>query len=142
MEKASAKDEERFNKAVEIYAKKYNLTIYSLIKFIEEKIAVSPETKNIILAEILNNRSREEAITKEQLKMYLHMVAAAQTKVDIRGKKIESFHHFYRLAFKENKSKEEGKPTPDAKGERKEENGDRKKEAEITDHQLKKEKTP
>jgi hypothetical protein len=32
--------------------------------------------------------------------MYLHMVAAAQAKVDIRGKKLESFHQFYRLAFR------------------------------------------
>ncbi len=37
--------------------------------------------------------------------MYLHMVAAAQSKVDIRGKKIETFHQFYRLSFKESKSK-------------------------------------
>jgi hypothetical protein len=35
MDKSNAKDEERFNKAVEIYAKKYQLNIYSLIKFIE-----------------------------------------------------------------------------------------------------------
>jgi hypothetical protein len=46
-------DEERFNKAVDIYIKKYQLTIYSLIKFIEEKIAVTPQAKDIIVTEIL-----------------------------------------------------------------------------------------
>lgn len=48
--------------------------------------------------------------------MYLHLVAAAQAKVDIRGKKLESFHQFYRLAFKESKPKEDGKAVPDVKG--------------------------
>lgn len=55
-------------------------------------------------------------MSKEQLKMYLHLVAAAQAKVDIRGKKLESFHQFYRLTFKESKSKEEGKAVSDTKG--------------------------
>jgi hypothetical protein len=31
--------------------------------------------------------------------MYLHLVAAAQAKINIRGKKLESFQQFYKLAF-------------------------------------------
>lgn len=45
---STSKDEERFNKAIEIYIKKYQLTIYSLIKFIEEKIALTSELKNVV----------------------------------------------------------------------------------------------
>ena len=51
--------------------------------------------------------------------MYFHMVAAAQARIDIRGKKIESFSQFYRLVFKESKPKDEGKASDD-KNERKE----------------------
>ena len=47
--------------------------------------------------------------------MYLLMVAAAQARIDIRGKKIESFSQFYRLAFYESKPKDEGK-LPESKG--------------------------
>lgn len=100
MDKSSSKDEERFNKAVEIYLKKYKVNVYSLIKFIEEKIAVTSETKNVIVSEILSTKSREESITKDELKAYLHMIAAAQSKVDIRGKRLESFDRFYRLTFR------------------------------------------
>ena len=49
------------------------------------------------------------------LKMYLHMVAAAQARIDIRGKKMESFNQFYRLTFYESKPKDEGK-VPESKG--------------------------
>jgi hypothetical protein len=42
-------------------------------------------------------------------------VAAAQAKVDIRGKKLESFRQFYRLNFNKSRIKEEGKPVPDAR---------------------------
>jgi hypothetical protein len=34
MDKVNSKDEERFNKAIDIYIKKFPLNIYSLIKFI------------------------------------------------------------------------------------------------------------
>ena len=69
------------------------------IKFIEKKIAVAPEVKKIIISEILANKSRGEALTVDSLKAYLHMVAAAHANVDIKGRKIESFSQFYRLAF-------------------------------------------
>lgn len=41
--------------------------------------------------------------------MYLHLVAAAQSKIDVRGKNIESFHQNFRLTFIENKGREEGR---------------------------------
>lgn len=106
---SNAKDEERFNKAVEIYIKKYQLTIYALIKFIEEKIALTTDLKNVVTSEILKSKTRESSITKEELKMYLHLVAAAQSKINVKGKNIEDFHQSFRLAFKESKGKEEGK---------------------------------
>jgi hypothetical protein len=52
-------------------------------------------------------------MTKADLRMYLHLVAAVQSKVDIRGKRIDSFHQFYRLAFIK---KEEGKEVSDGNG--------------------------
>lgn len=106
---SNTKDEDRFNKAVEIYIKKYQLTIYSLIKFIEEKIALTTELKHVVTSEILRTKTRESSINKEELKMYLHLVAAAQSKIDVRGKNVESFGQSFRLAFKESKGKEEGK---------------------------------
>lgn len=112
---STSKDEERFNKAIEIYIKKYQLTIYSLIKFIEEKIALTSELKNVVTSEILRYKTRESSITKEELKMYLHMVAAAQSKIDVRGKNIESFHQNFRLTFKESKGKEDGRSSEEVK---------------------------
>lgn len=47
---STSKEEERFNKAIEIYIKKYQLTVYSLIKFIEEKISLSSELKDVVTA--------------------------------------------------------------------------------------------
>jgi hypothetical protein len=40
------------------------------------------------------------------LKSYLHLVAAAQADVDIRGKDLDSFNSFFRLNFEKSKSKE------------------------------------
>lgn len=38
-------------------------------------------------------------ITKEELRSYMHLIAAAQADVDIRGKNLDSFKGFYKLNF-------------------------------------------
>lgn len=47
--------------------------------------------------------------------MCLHLVAAAQSKIDVRGKNIDSFHQNFRLTFIENKGREEARSSEEAK---------------------------
>ena len=105
----------RFEKALKLYQSKYECDMPHLFKFIETKVELEDRGLDTLKECFLQHKSPEDAFSKEELKLYFHMIAAHQAKVNIKGKDPSTLTAFTNLKFLKSKPKgvkDPSKPEP------------------------------
>ena len=77
-----------FAKAISVYQGRYKMEIPKLIEFVKERIDAPPDSLKLIEQEILKRHQGKEIFNEKEMRGYLHLIAAVQSKIDVRGRDI------------------------------------------------------